>query len=263
MAKKVAIDSIRIDGGTQMRERINTDAVDDYAEAYTEGANMPPLDVFFDGKEYWLANGFHRYHAVRKVRWSEVDCIVHKGTLRDAVLFAASSNETNGLRRTRADKRTAVTLLLNDPEWKQWSDNVIAKAARVSQPFVGVCRKQVCLDAPIKNNVNSAKSAGRRKAKGGKSYPATRKPRKKVDLHVPPIDEDEPKSEPAKPAATPAKKLKAFDNERNLIRALADLATLIKQTRYTAEFDKGRLAHELNQWANDIAEQTEAAESAA
>ena len=64
--KPLNVSSIRIDGGTQSRSRIIQETVDDYAVAMAEGAEFPPIVVFFDGKEYWLADGFHRYHATRK-----------------------------------------------------------------------------------------------------------------------------------------------------------------------------------------------------
>ena len=58
--KTLPMDVIRIDGGTQSRVKIRTDVVDDYAEHMANGAVFPPGVAFFDGKEYWLADGFHR-----------------------------------------------------------------------------------------------------------------------------------------------------------------------------------------------------------
>ncbi|MBX7219625.1 MAG: hypothetical protein K1Y36_06750, partial [Blastocatellia bacterium] len=53
------IDQIRIDGGTQPRTEINLDVVADYAETLKQKV-LPSVDVFFDGTDYWLADGFHR-----------------------------------------------------------------------------------------------------------------------------------------------------------------------------------------------------------
>ena len=33
-----------------------------------EGAEFPPLIVFFDGATYWLADGFHRYYGAQRSR---------------------------------------------------------------------------------------------------------------------------------------------------------------------------------------------------
>ena len=60
---------------------------------------------------------------------------------RDALLFSISSNGAHGLPRTNADKRKAVTLLLADAEWSQWSDSEIARHCQVSQSFVTGLRR--------------------------------------------------------------------------------------------------------------------------
>jgi len=54
---------IRIDGGTQPRAALLIDVMEDYAEQMRNGVEFPPITVFFDGKEYWLADGFHRLGA--------------------------------------------------------------------------------------------------------------------------------------------------------------------------------------------------------
>ena len=63
--KTLPMDVVRIDGGTQSRCRISQEMVDQYAESMADGAAFPPGVAFFDGSDYWLADGFHRYHALR------------------------------------------------------------------------------------------------------------------------------------------------------------------------------------------------------
>lgn len=131
---------IRIDGGTQSRVEINQMAVADYAEALTEGAKLPAVIVFFDGVDHWLADGFHRYHAHRKIDAREIDAEVRQGTQRDAVLFSVGANATHGLRRSNADKRKAVETLLADAEWATWSDREIGRRAGVHHKTVSEYR---------------------------------------------------------------------------------------------------------------------------
>jgi hypothetical protein len=73
----------------------------------------------------------------------EVEADVRQGTRRDAVLYSAGANATHGLRRTNEDKRRAVTVLLEDEEWRGWSDREIARKAGVSNRFVGNVRDEV------------------------------------------------------------------------------------------------------------------------
>lgn len=141
MTRTVDTQEIRIDGGTQPRCAISEEIVKEYAEAMTAGAILPPVDVFFDGASYWLADGFHRYHAAKQVGLVHVPATVHAGTRRDAVLFSVGANSSHGLRRTNDDKRKSVTALLSDEEWSQWSDHEVARRCCVSAPFVGDVRR--------------------------------------------------------------------------------------------------------------------------
>jgi hypothetical protein len=133
---KLSLDLIRTDGGTQPRAEINPAMVAEYAEAMSDGAIFPPVTVFFDGSRYWLADGFHRFHAAIKNMADEIDAEVRQGTNRDAVLCSLGANAAHGMRRTNEDKRRAVERLLNDPEWGKWSNYEIAKKAAVSEYFV-------------------------------------------------------------------------------------------------------------------------------
>lgn len=133
------LNDIRIDGGTQPRTSINEQVVSDYADAMRAGATFPPLTVFFDGADHWLADGFHRYHAM-KPSGAVVDVDIRRGTRRDAVLFSVGANAAHGLRRTNDDKRKAVQTLLADAEWSAWSDRRIAEACGVGHPLVASLR---------------------------------------------------------------------------------------------------------------------------
>lgn len=135
--------SIRVDGGTQSRASLYQNVVDDYASAIGDGAAFPAVVLFYDGKDHWLADGFHRYHAHVKLGLAEIDADVRQGTRRDAILYSVGANESHGLRRTNEDKRRAVLTLLNDGEWVRWSDNEIARQCGVSQPFVSKLRPVV------------------------------------------------------------------------------------------------------------------------
>lgn len=134
--KTLKLDEIRIDGGTQPRVAIDEGIVDEYAEQYSNGVDLLPVTVFFDGTAYWLADGFHRYWANRRIDCEYIFTEVHPGTQRDAILYSVGANAAHGLRRTNADKRKAVLTLLEDKEWGAWSDSDIARQCRVNQSTV-------------------------------------------------------------------------------------------------------------------------------
>lgn len=139
--KKLNLNTIRIDGGTQSRVEINMEAVADYAEALKVGIEFPPIVVFHDGADYWLADGFHRYHSHKQAGKASINADVLQGTVRDAILYSLGANRAHGLRMTNADKRKAVQTLLADAEWVAWSDRKIAEACGVTHPFVAHLRR--------------------------------------------------------------------------------------------------------------------------
>ena len=148
------LDQIRIDGGTQSRVELNQETVAEYAQAFTAGATFPPVVAFFDGANYWLADGFHRYFGARDAGESAIDAEIRTGTQRDAVLYSWGANDKHGLPRSNADKRNIVTAILKDEQGRQWSDNKIAKDFGFSHPFVGNVRRSL-------ETVSSEKSAER------------------------------------------------------------------------------------------------------
>jgi hypothetical protein len=151
MIKHLPLASIRRDGGTQMRAEIDMLVVAEYAEAYREGADMPPLVAFHDGKDCWLADGFHRLLGAEKAGLEKIACDLRPGSKRDALLFACGANAAHGLRRTNEDKHKAVEtiLILFDRERKVMSDGTvesngeIAQICAVSEGLVRIVRREL------------------------------------------------------------------------------------------------------------------------
>src|SRR5689334_7405553 len=139
----IFISTIRIDGGTQARSGIDDEVVANYAEALSNNAVYPLVVVFHDGRDYWLGDGFHRFHAHKHAGRDSILVEVHDGSQREALLYACGANAEHGLQRTIADKRKAVEMVLTDAEWGLWSDSDIARQCRVSRPFVQGLRKSL------------------------------------------------------------------------------------------------------------------------
>jgi len=137
----IALTSITIDPYVQVRAAMSDPVLEEYADAMRAGVKFPPLTIFSDGKINWVADGFHRLNAAKRAGRAKIQCDVRAGALRDAVLFAAGANDTHGLRRSNDDKRLAVQRLLDDEQWREWSNRVIARHCRVSHQLVGELRK--------------------------------------------------------------------------------------------------------------------------
>lgn len=148
----IAVSQVRLDGGTQSRALIHEDTVAEYAEAMANPETVfPPIIVYFDGADYWLADGFHRLEAWKRIGRAEVPAEIRQGDRRKAILHSVAANSAHGLRRTNEDKRRAVQTLLEDAEWAQWSDREIARRCAVSNHFVSSVRASLTGNSPSEN----------------------------------------------------------------------------------------------------------------
>jgi ParB-like chromosome segregation protein Spo0J len=171
---EVRIDALSIDA--RARVVLTDEAVAEYAAAMKAGARFPPVVVFDDGDTLWLADGHHRVEAARRAGRMEIRAEEHKGGRRDALLYACGANATHGVRRTNADKRLAVTLILRDEEWCKWSSREIARRCAVDEGLVRRVRRELSADdpqiAPAKRRVRRGTTVyNQRAARGTKLGP--------------------------------------------------------------------------------------------
>lgn len=147
--REIEVDQIETGAATQLRVAgTDPSVVVDYADAMEGGAIFPPIVVFRDGETYWPADGFHRIAAAIRINRKTISADVRSGSQRDALLTAASANADHGLRRSQADKRRSIEMLLRDPEWSRWSDREIGKACKVDHKTVGRVRRELTGEIP-------------------------------------------------------------------------------------------------------------------
>lgn len=134
----IALDNIEATAATQVRVRIDRGIVDEYTEAFKNGADFPAIDVYREdnSERNIMADGFHRHRAAVNAERGEIGCIVHPGGLHDALMHALGANNDHGFRRTNADKRHAVEMALKDPEISEMQQQEIADICRVTRQTV-------------------------------------------------------------------------------------------------------------------------------
>jgi ParB-like chromosome segregation protein Spo0J len=141
--KALPIRQLRLDGDTRGRVDQDREVILEYAALMEAGVQFPPVVAFFDGENYWLVDGFHRWHAANRANIDKLPCEVRKGTLVDARWFSYSANKAHGLRRTTADKRRATIAALKHPNGAKLSDNQIAEHVGVSDKTVTKYRAEL------------------------------------------------------------------------------------------------------------------------
>ena len=165
--KVLNINALVLDERLQSRVKISQQTVDEYANDMRNGDKFPAVTAYFDGINYYLADGYHRYFANKAIEKVSIECEVTNGTLRDAIFFSTSANRYNGLRRTPEDLRKCVMVHLDDLEWEGYSNAAIARHCGVSAPFVANIRAEigVVLDT-VKYTSPSGKVMEKKKAVG-------------------------------------------------------------------------------------------------
>ena len=194
----------------QTRAALNEDTVADYAEAMERGDKFPAVTVFTDGAEYYLADGFHRVEALRRIGKKAVVAELREGDYKAALLHALKANSTHGLRRTNADKRHALEMAWNAREalfGGEPSQNLLADTCGISRKTVErfMTDKVATMSQPVKkenaqNGENETKTAILPKA------PPTRKMTGKLPPQRPvpaPVQTPAP-VRPATPTTPPA-----------------------------------------------------------
>ncbi|WP_431304075.1 hypothetical protein [Sediminicoccus sp. BL-A-41-H5] len=108
---------VRFDADCQSRVCLDEETVAEYAFRMKEGAEFPPLVVFFDGADHWLADGFHRYAACKGLAreggnegTAVVSADIRQGTRLEAVRHALSANALHGKRREPGDYRKGYSI---------------------------------------------------------------------------------------------------------------------------------------------------------
>ncbi len=157
----VHIDSIRLDGGTQPRQGIDDVYVTELAESMVDGAKLPPVDVMYDGANYWLFDGYHRVAAHRKAGFLVVDATIHQGTQADAQWRSYAANQTHGLRRTNDDKQRAIKAALRHPNGATLADREIARHLGVDHKTVGTWREKMEATGEIPQSTTRTGADGR------------------------------------------------------------------------------------------------------
>lgn len=137
------ISQIRLDGATQPRAQLNDEVIEEYSQAMRAGAAFPPVDVFYDGTDYWLADGFHRVHAAGGAELDRIAVTIHQDTQGQAKWFSFGVNKDHGLRRNSNDVKRIIQEALQHENAAQMSDNALAKHIGCSHSWVSELHRAI------------------------------------------------------------------------------------------------------------------------
>lgn len=147
--RKLPLVKILLKEECQNRTSLNVEIIKEYKSSMEQGDKFPPIEVFeVDGK-YILVDGFHRVEAQKRIRtevmasnprskeFQKIEAIViSTGTMREATLYATTTNRTHGLQRTTEDKKKAIRRFCNLENTEKYSERQIARTLSVTPYLV-------------------------------------------------------------------------------------------------------------------------------
>ncbi len=154
--KKLLLTQLEDDKKYQLRVEEDQSTIRDLTQAYNDGETIPPIDVVQVSTErYIIVDGHHRYAAAKASGIESVECCFTKGSEHDAFILSLGANANNkALKRTNADKRNAVTTVLECKDFDNYSNREIADICKVSSTFVDKIVKERL--SPTENHTATA-----------------------------------------------------------------------------------------------------------
>lgn len=132
------LDEITLIEGNRARAKIKPSQVTYYAGLMKDGTIFPPIIVF--GEENILSDGWHRFYATQSLKKAEIMAERRPGGAREAQLYSFEANN-HGLPPTTKERKANARVMLDDPEWSQWTDVRIAKHTGLDRTTVWRMRR--------------------------------------------------------------------------------------------------------------------------
>jgi len=159
--RQIPISSIRRDGNTQHRTELNLAVVEEYSALMQEGVVFPPTIVWWDSRNYWLTDGFHRLAAAERLGLTSILAEIRNGALEDAQWHSYSVNTTHGLRRTSNEAQRVIGLALEHPNSSSLSNVELGRHLHLPESTIRRWRVKI---------VPSESNGVRLVTRGGKKY---------------------------------------------------------------------------------------------
>ena len=164
--QEMSLKAIRVDHALQSRVDTNIEHVREYAEALGLGAIFPPVDVFYDGKDYWLVDGFHRHAAFTKAGRVSISARVFNGDKRAMILHSVGANLKMGIRPTIDDKAKALRMILQDEQLFQLSDTELGRRCGLSRKAAQKYRAEYCAEHGLQVPITRVDAKGIKQTPG-------------------------------------------------------------------------------------------------
>lgn len=140
---EIDLADLRLNDRYRVRAEQDQATIEAYAQAMRNGAEFPPIYVYFTGSDDYVVDGWHRYEAAKLASLAAMPAVRIVGGLEALYRVQAEANAQHGRRRTNADKRRVISLLLADEDHVTQSDRGLAQLASVDHKTVSSVRREM------------------------------------------------------------------------------------------------------------------------
>ena len=137
--KTVHLDDIVRDPEVQPRVTLIKSKIEEYAENYREGVEMPAIEIHEIDMQLYLCDGWHRDAGSRLAGRMNIYAAVHEGSTRARLMMrAVQANALTGIPLTASERRNSVVRLVESmiKMDEPWTQQMIADATGYTQPQV-------------------------------------------------------------------------------------------------------------------------------
>jgi hypothetical protein len=151
----VPLNLIRTDDAIKPRLKLDQRWIEALAKAIRQDCKLPPVVCFYDGDNYWLADGLDRLEAAQLTEQETILVDIRQGSLQDAISYSKSSSQGNKEKRQIVDRFLGLLESMGKEEKEYWSHQNIGRYCCVTSAYVGQRRQQLGYRQPSKQVVKS------------------------------------------------------------------------------------------------------------
>lgn len=178
--KNLPLRLINVSGDTQQRA-LSLETIENYLGLMKDGEEFPPVEVVFDGKDYWLWDGFHRLECAKRLKKDTIEANVQSGDIRRAKWLSFSANNKHGLQRNLGDVEHIIRQIFVDAQWKRQPVAKIAKHVGCSRQSVYNIKRKIDSE---ETTISSKHDAKRRRKPKEPAYEPTARLRKTISVYL-------------------------------------------------------------------------------
>jgi DNA-binding transcriptional regulator YiaG len=141
--RMVPISAITRDPDLQQRVNLDPSVIAEYSALMLEGAQFPPVALWWDGERYWMSDGFRRISAAEAAGMDSFSALVSAGDRDHALWQSYAANALHGGRRTPEETVRVIMLALSHRRARGLSNVELARHLHVAEATVRRVRSKL------------------------------------------------------------------------------------------------------------------------